>query len=358
MGTIVQRKKRDGSVSYTAQIRIRKGALSHTESKTSSDKRFLDRWIAFREHELMQPGALVQVSHAGTTMAQILDWYDQDFDGATKFGRSKLSTIKFLRGQPAFAGLDAVALTAADLIAYARGRRAGGTGPSTVYTDFIWLRSAMRAARLTRNIPVNVQALEDAIQLLRLERVIGKCKKRDRRPTLEELDALLSHFERSDARRGSTVKMRDLVLFALFSGRRQEEVCTICWDDIDERRKGVLVRDMKHPRDKIDTFCFFTDEAWSVLQRVPRTDARIFPYDSKTVSNRFTKACKFLAINDLRFHDLRHECVSWLFELGWDIPRVSNVSGHRSWSSLQRYTHLKEHKPHNKYKGWRWLAVD
>lgn len=39
-------------------------------------------------------------------------------------------------------------------------------------------------------------------------------------------------------------------------------------------------------------------------------------------------------------HDLRHEGISHLFELGWDIPRVAMVSGHSSWDSLKRYTHL------------------
>jgi predicted metal-dependent RNase len=39
------------------------------------------------------------------------------------------------------------------------------------------------------------------------------------------------------------------------------------------------------------------------------------------------------------FHDLRHDGVSRLFEMNWDIPRVASVSGHRDWNSLRRYTH-------------------
>jgi hypothetical protein len=41
----------------------------------------------------------------------------------------------------------------------------------------------------------------------------------------------------------------------------------------------------------------------------------------------------------LHFHDLRHEGISRLFEMGRTIPQAASVSGHRSWASLQRYSH-------------------
>lgn len=45
-----------------------------------------------------------------------------------------------------------------------------------------------------------------------------------------------------------------------------------------------------------------------------------------------------VGVEDLHFRDLRHEGVSRLFEMDWDIPRVSRVSGHRDGHSLRRYT--------------------
>ena len=30
-----------------------------------------------------------------------------------------------------------------------------------------------------------------------------------------------------------------------------------------------------------------------------------------------------------------------MFEAGLDIPRVAMISGHLSWATLRRYTHLK-----------------
>lgn len=40
-------------------------------------------------------------------------------------------------------------------------------------------------------------------------------------------------------------------------------------------------------------------------------------------------------------HDLRHEGISRLFELGFQIPEVALVSGHTEWRTLKRYTHVK-----------------
>ncbi len=47
----------------------------------------------------------------------------------------------------------------------------------------------------------------------------------------------------------------------------------------------------------------------------------------------------FLA--DLRFHDLRHEAASRLFEKGLNVMEVASVTGHKTLAMLKRYTHLK-----------------
>jgi integrase len=57
----------------------------------------------------------------------------------------------------------------------------------------------------------------------------------------------------------------------------------------------------------------------------------------------------------LHFHDLRHEGISRLFEIGRTIPQAASVSGHRSWSSLQRYTHIRQ--TGDKYAGWKWMPT-
>ena len=52
-----------------------------------------------------------------------------------------------------------------------------------------------------------------------------------------------------------------------------------------------------------------------------------------------------LEIEDLHFHDLRHEAISLLFEKGTlDMMEIAAISGHKSLSMLKRYTHLRAQK--------------
>jgi integrase len=349
MATITPRIKKDGTKSFIAQIRIVVDGIKHSEAKTGDDEKHLRKWAEAREAQLKRPGALAAMKSQGITVKQVLEYYMADFQGATAFGRSKLSHLKFLTGLDNFASLDAVKLTPAQLISHAV-ERCKTSKPQSVNNDFVWLSNAMKAVRLSRNLPLNIQAVADAMQLMRKEKLIGKSKRRDRRPTIDELNAILNYCKNQDGR--ARIPMFEIVLFAMFSARRQEEITKICWDDLDARRKGVLVREMKHPRSKQDTFVFMPPEAWAIAARQPRTEARIFPYNPTSISDTFRRICAVLGIADLHFHDLRHECCSWLFELGWEIPRVAGVSGHRAWATLQRYTHINHSEPHDKYAGW------
>lgn len=149
--------------------------------------------------------------------------------------------------------------------------------------------------------------------------------------------------------------MQKIVAFALFSTRRQKEVTLLRWEDMDGDR--ILVRDMKHPGDKKgnDVYCELPTEALAIVRSMPRTAPQLFPYSADAISAAFTRACQFLGIKDLRFHDLRHEGISRLFEMGRTIPQAAAVSGHRSWTSLKRYTHIRQ--AGDKYKNWKWLPI-
>ncbi|MGI0021189.1 MAG: tyrosine-type recombinase/integrase, partial [Nitrososphaera sp.] len=46
-------------------------------------------------------------------------------------------------------------------------------------------------------------------------------------------------------------------------------------------------------------------------------------------------------IEELRFHDLRHEATSRLFEKALNVMEVASITGHRDLRMLQRYTHLR-----------------
>ena len=104
-----------------------------------------------------------------------------------------------------------------------------------------------------------------------------------------------------------------------------------------------------------DVYCEFSPEGPAIIKSMPRVEPQIFPYSTSAISAAFIRACRFLEIEDLRFHDLRHEGISRLFELGKTIPQAAAVSGHRSWTSLKRYTHIRH--TGDKYENWKWLPI-
>jgi len=53
------------------------------------------------------------------------------------------------------------------------------------------------------------------------------------------------------------------------------------------------------------------------------------------------RATRRAGIEDLRFHDLRHEAATRLFEKGLNIMEVASITGHKDLRMLRRYTHLK-----------------
>ncbi|MGY4223252.1 integrase [Bradyrhizobium sp. USDA 4503] len=84
----------------------------------------------------------------------------------------------------------------------------------------------------------------------------------------------------------------------------------------------------------------------AVKVSITRGQGRVFPHNHKSVSAAFTRACDGLKIEDLHFHDLRHEGTSRLFEGGLPIEKVALVTGHKDWRTLRRYTKLKPEELH------------
>jgi Phage integrase family. len=68
---------------------------------------------------------------------------------------------------------------------------------------------------------------------------------------------------------------------------------------------------------------------------------RVFDTTYEAIHLSFARACKRAAIEDLRFHDLRHEATSRFFEKGLNPVQVAAITGHKTLQMLKRYTHLK-----------------
>lgn len=353
MGTIIARKRKDGSTGYTAQIVIKRGGkIVHRESQTFDRKQAATTWLGRREGELKSEGGLERAMRPAVSLADVIDRYVTET--LSDIGRTKAQVLRAIK-QYDIANMNVSDIRSADVVAFAR-ELVKARKPQTVSNYLSHLQAVFAIARPAWGYNLDPLVMKDAFAVSRRLGFTGSGAARDRRPTLDELDALLDHFVGIETRRPGSAPMTVIIPFAIFSTRRQEEIIRIRRSDFDSKHSRVLVRDMKNPGQKIgnDVWCDLPEEAVAIAEAMP-TEATIFPYTTDAVSAAFTRACKLLGIDDLHFHDLRHEGVSRLFEMGWPIPKVAGVSGHKSWSSLQRYSHIRQSG--DKFKDWPWLAV-
>jgi integrase len=341
MAHILTRKYGSGSLRYTAVVRIRQGTqVIHREAKTFSHRAAAERWAKAREVALEDPSSQFRQSNKPRTLASLIRWYIESFGSVSRWQRSKQAHLQFLE-RHAIGKQNALALTASQLVKHIQSRRSEGAGPATAGNDLVWIGVVLRAAKSVDGISVNPRIVDEARDACNALRLIGKARRRDRRPSADELARLEEFFSRRDER--SSIPMVDIMRFAIASARRQSEICRIGWADNDAATRTGIVRDAKHPTAKTGNHRRFkyTPEAWEIVSSQPRLGAHIFPYNEKSVGAAFTRACKVLGIQDLRFHDLRHEATSRLFERGYQIHEVAQFTLHDSWSELKRYANLR-----------------
>ncbi len=359
MGTIINRPRKDGKPAYLAQINKRQDGHTVRENRTFDNHKAAKAWLRQREAELDNPKAFKAATAPTRTLGDAIGRYTEEYGG--EIGRTKAACLAAIQ-RHAIASMACGDVGSEDIISFARTISTvtglANPGPSTINNYLSHLASVFSIAKKAWGYPLAPEAMSDTIFVLRKQQAIAKSNKRDRRPTLAELDSLLNHFEERHQRAPHSAPMVDIVLFALFSTRRMEEITRIRWADYeaatDKHPARALVRDMKNPGAKRgnDIWCELPPEAEAVLARQPKGSDTIFPYTTDAIGAAFTRACKLLGIEDLHFHDLRHEGVSRLFEAGWNIPHVALVSGHRSWASLQRYSHIRERD--DKFANWKW----
>lgn len=363
MGTITKRKNKDGTVRFRGVIRIdRDGYPPFSQSKTFSKKSLADAWIKKREAEIEQnPDILLNRESKSMRLQDIIIKYLDEL--GDQFGRTHRLSLRLMARLP-IAAKHVNNLRREDYTAFADARLSGKydglspVSPSTLNGDMMTMRSVLKQAKLAWGLDVNLSEFEDALLGLKHSRKVTCSKQRNRTPTSDELQALTTYFYAKYQRRRSAYPMHLVLWFAIYTARRQDELTHMRLDDrVDD---WWLVRDAKNPRGSIGNHINtkVTDAATGVIDVLLSDDIRdamrrnncywddnlILPLSSKMLSRHFTEACKLLGIDDLRFHDLRHEAATRMSEQGLTVPQMQQVTGHESWSSLQRYVNVSPRK--------------
>ena len=131
-----------------------------------------------------------------------------------------------------------------------------------------------------------------------------------------------------------------LVQLALETAMRQGELLKLRWQHVDLKRRTAYLPDTKNGEARTVPLSV---TAVSVLSDLPRSrTGDVFPNCTRNaVKKAFVRARERAGIQDLRFHDLRHEATTRLFELGLNVMEVAAITGHKDIRMLSRYTHLR-----------------
>jgi integrase len=163
---------------------------------------------------------------------------------------------------------------------------------------------------------------------------------RDRRLLPGEFEAVLDELPS---------EMKLLAQLCRWTGMRMSEGQQLLWEDVDLEARTATLHQTKNGSRRVVPL---GPEAVELLTNTKATSENIVP-EIANPSAAWRRATKRAArarlsedyfCSDLHFHDLRHERISELFELGLSIPEIASAVGHKSWAMLAKYTHVQAAK--------------
>lgn len=321
---------------YFAEIR-RKGFPS--KRKSFQTKAAAKAW-ARRIETSMDNGSYIDTRASRFVLIDQI--VDESIRKLAKFGTPvagpKLSQLKQIKEY--FYGTSIHDLTYDDLLDFAAERKQT-VGASTLQTQMYYFKQLLKDSRIRTVEPV----IDQAIDYLTQKKIIMGSKRRDRRLEPGEYEALV--LEASGTRLHKRHWIFHVMEIAITSGMRQGEIHALNWEDVDFK-KGIIrsLRKDNHA------------EGGKSLRKIPLLqgareallraqdelggDGSVFHVKrASSISDKFARMRDRIGIEDLTFHDLRHEAISRMFEDDMKVEEVMLVSGHRTLDQLSRYVNLK-----------------
>ena len=157
--------------------------------------------------------------------------------------------------------------------------------------------------------------------------------------SLEEAKKLLESASRH---------LRPIIICALETGMRRNEILTLRWRDVDMANRSIYLERTKNGYSRQVPI---SSRLLTTLATLPRRlgNDYVFTGEPKVgkigrpfhdVRTSFANACRKAGIEDFRFHDLRHTAASHMAMAGVPLRTIGEILGHRSSEMTERYAHL------------------
>lgn len=352
-----------GEYQWRAMIR-RKGFPTY--SRTFERQRDAQAWAteveaAIGRRDLAEVRRLTATGdELGGTIADLVNRYEAEVlpsRGQAKQERPRLARIKDSLGK-----LTVPMLTPQDVVKWRDARVSEGASNGTVRHDLNTLSKLLGHA-------ISEWGVEGLRNVVRDVKKPSIAKGRNRRMSNLELEYLLraATYTPSDRPHEAPAPgLAPLITLALETSMRLGELIDLAWKHVDLKSRTAHLPKTKNGETRtvaLSSSAVATLQALQKANTEPRLDGKVFDWSrSDSVSHPFRRCVKraialyeadctqakkkpvvgFLA--DVRFHDLRHEATSRLFEKGLNPMEVASMTGHKSMQMLKRYTHVEAAK--------------
>ncbi len=304
-------------------VQVRKRGYPR-QTRTFSTRADAERWGTIVEAE-MERGVFVSRTEAETTtLREVAERYRREVLPTKRGAAADTSRLKTLLTH--FGEFKLAAITSS-LVAQFRDARLKSVGPQSVIHEINLLNRVLKAATMDWGI-----ALPGGLPTAQVRKP-SRPRGRERRVSQKEIDAVLAH--------SSSTELATVVTLAIETAMRRGELAALMWEHIDLAQRVAHLPQTKTdaPRDVP-----LSSTAVAVLEDISEPHlGRVFRMQGQSMSQALERACGShrADVGDLRFHDLRHEATSRLFEKGLNVMEVAAITGHKTLDMLKRYTHLK-----------------
>lgn len=298
-----------------------------TQSRTFDTKAKAERWAKKVESE-MDDGIFLSRSEAEkTTFAQLMSRYRDEITPSKKGAEVETHRINAIIRHP-ISRRHLHTLSNNDFAIY-RDERLKSVKTDTVLKELGLMGHAF-------DIAIKEWGIHLPSNPVKLIRRPSPGKARDRRLHPDEEQRLYNELEETTRNR----YIKPVVEIAIETAMRRGEILGLTWDYIDLKARVAHLPDTKNGESRNVPL---STKAIMTLSGLPKRngDHRVFPVTADSVKKAFQRAIARAGIEGLRFHDLRHEATSRLFEKGLNIMEVATITGHKDLRMLRRYTHLK-----------------
>lgn len=312
---------------WRAQVR-RRGYP--TQFRTFDTKALAEAWARQLESEMDRGVFKSREEAERTTFAEALERYWNEVASKKRFPKLERYRInRWLRHS--LSSYFLANLRGADFARFRDERRAAGKAENTIRLDLALVSHLFEVAR-------KEWGMEGLANPLKNIRKPSGSKERDRRLRADEYERIAEELAFS-----GNPWIRPMFDMAIETSLRQGMLCKLqwAWVDLPARVIRIPIEYRMTGNKVVPPALPLSTKAVGVLEALPRTDdPRIFPTSQNALILVWKRTLRNLEISDLRWHDLRHEAASRLFERGLNVMEVASITGHKSLNMLRRYTHL------------------